>query len=180
MSCAYSEEVPGEQSGETQHSTRTPTSGPDETARPSSGPQSMPGMTQRVRVTRDRLKSHPVTNQAYRITVGIVGALVVVIGLILVPFPGPGWLIVIVGLFILASEFVWAQRLLGVVREQVRRWTEWISAQSAPVRLAVAVATFAFVACVLWGVAVLIGVPSWVPGRLVPPLPGLEEFSDWV
>lgn len=125
------------------------------------------------------MKSHPVTKNAYRVTVGIVGALVVALGLLLVPFPGPGWLIVIIGLLILASEFTWAQRLLDVVRSRVRAWTDWITAQSWPVRLLVGLATMAFVAAVLYGMAVLVGLPGWVPGWMVPPLPGLEQYSTW-
>ena len=42
---------------------------------------------------------------AYRIGVGIVGSLVVALGIVAIPLPGPGWLIVIAGLFVLATEF---------------------------------------------------------------------------
>ncbi len=103
----------------------------------------------------------------------------VLLGLVLVPFPGPGWLIVILGLLILASEFTWAQRLLDFVRDKVRAWTEWMKRQSLAVRMAVGLATAAFVGAVLYGVALLVGVPSWIPGQIVPPLPGLEEYSTW-
>ena len=97
------------------------------------------------------------------------------LGLVLVPFPGPGWLIVIVGLLILASEFRWARALLDVVRTYVRAWTDWISAQSWPVRLLVGAATMVFVLGVLYAMAALLGLPGWVPGWIVPPLPGLES-----
>ena len=40
--------------------------------------------------------------------------------------------------------------------------------------LLAAVATFLFVACVLWGTAAVVGVPGWAPDWAVPPLPGLE------
>ena len=49
----------------------------------------------------------------WRLTVGPV---VVVIGLILIPLPGPGWLIVFVGLAIMAPEFEPAERLLNWAR----------------------------------------------------------------
>ena len=65
------------------------------------------------------LKSHRVAVYIYRVVVAVVGCSVVALGLVLVPFPGPGWLIVIVGLGILATEFAWAQRLLRMVRRQV-------------------------------------------------------------
>ena len=47
-----------------------------------------------------------------KIIVGIIGATVVVIGFAFFVLPGPGLLIVILGLAVLASEFVWAKRLL--------------------------------------------------------------------
>ncbi|HSX28294.1 MAG TPA: TIGR02611 family protein [Candidatus Saccharimonadales bacterium] len=40
-----------------------------------------------------------------------VGGLIVIVGIILIPLPGPGWAIVFVGLAILATEFELAMRL---------------------------------------------------------------------
>jgi uncharacterized protein (TIGR02611 family) len=56
---------------------------------------------------------------AKRIGVFIVGWLIVIVGLALVPLPGPGWAIVFVGLSILATEFTWAERLKHWVQRQV-------------------------------------------------------------
>ena len=95
---------------------------------------------------------------------GIVGALIVAFGLLTIPLPGPGWLTVIAGLVVLATEFVWAERLLGHTRRQVKRWTDWVAAQAVWVRILLAVATAAFVYGVLVVVLHLTGVPSWVPG----------------
>jgi uncharacterized protein (TIGR02611 family) len=75
---------------------------------------------------------------------------VVSLGLILVPLPGPGWLIVILGLSILAIEFVWARRLLHFTRTQVQAWTDWIARQSWPVRIVVGLISLVFVSVVVW------------------------------
>src|SRR5699024_5153563 len=48
------------------------------------------------------------TARIYRSIVGGLGTLVVLIGLMLVPLPGPGWLIVIIGLFIISRDVKWA------------------------------------------------------------------------
>jgi len=48
--------------------------------------------------------------------VTIAGVLVVLIGIVLIPLPGPGWAIVFGGLAILATEYVWAQRLLSYAK----------------------------------------------------------------
>lgn len=53
-----------------------------------------------------------------RIAVTVVGALVLLAGLALLVLPGPGWLLIFVGLSILGSEYVWAQRLLRLAKKQ--------------------------------------------------------------
>jgi len=47
------------------------------------------------------------------------GFLVVVLGLLLVPLPGPGWLIVLGGLLILSKDFAWAERTIAIVRKRI-------------------------------------------------------------
>lgn len=54
-----------------------------------------------------------------RALITVAGFLVVIVGLLLIPLPGPGWLIVFGGLAILATEYVWAQRLLRYAKERV-------------------------------------------------------------
>ncbi len=57
-----------------------------------------------------------------------------------IPLPGPGWLIVIAGLFVLATEFLWAERLLEFTKKHVKRWTEWVGDQPLWVRLLIGAA----------------------------------------
>lgn len=109
------------------------------------------------------IMSNPQTAFVYRWLVGCVGGTVIVIGLILVPLPGPGWLIVFVGLAIIASEFQWAQNLLLWGRAVLHRWTEWLRASHWSVSLAVATLTGAFVAGVMWLGLLMTGLPDWVP-----------------
>ena len=113
---------------------------------------------------RRRLAARRTFNHSYRVAVGIVGGLVVALGLATIPLPGPGWLTVIAGLFVLASEFTWAERLLEFTKRHVTRWTDWVSRQRMWVRLLIAAATAAFVYGVLVVTLNLTGVPDWVPG----------------
>ena len=113
---------------------------------------------------RRRLAARRATNHAYRVAVGLVGGLIVALGLAAIPLPGPGWLIVFAGLFVLASEFTWAERLLEFTKERVTRWTDWVAARSAWVRLLIALATAACVYGVLVLTLHVFGVPDWVPG----------------
>ena len=48
----------------------------------------------------------------WRVAIGIVGGTVTVLGAIALVAPGPGVLIVIAGLGILATEFAWASRAI--------------------------------------------------------------------
>ena len=98
---------------------------------------------------RARLKRNPALALAYRIGVAVVGSAIVLLGLALVPLPGPGWLIVFVGLGILATEFAWAERLLDFGRRTLRGWLRWLGRQHLAVRALVSLATLAFVVAVV-------------------------------
>ena len=98
---------------------------------------------------RARLKKNPALALAWRIGVGVLGTLTVLLGLVLVPFPGPGWLIVFLGLGILATEFAWAERLLDFGRARFRGWLRWVGRQHLAVRALISIATLAFVAGVV-------------------------------
>jgi uncharacterized protein (TIGR02611 family) len=89
---------------------------------------------------------------------------IVAFGIVTIPLPGPGWLTVIAGLFVLATEFAWAERLLEYTRRRVEGWTAWLGRQSLLVRFAVAALTAAFVYGVLVVTLHVTGVPHWVPG----------------
>ena len=53
-----------------------------------------------------------------RIAITVVGVVVLLAGLALLVLPGPGWLLIFVGLSILGTEYVWAQRLLRIAKQQ--------------------------------------------------------------
>lgn len=113
---------------------------------------------------RRRLAARRSIDHAYRVGVGIVGGLIVAVGLVTIPLPGPGWLTVIAGLFVLASEFFWAERLLEFTKKHVAAWTGWLGRQPLWVRGLIALATAAFVYGVLVLTLHVTGVPGWVPG----------------
>ena len=53
--------------------------------------------------------------------VTVVGMALVAGGLALLVLPGPGILLVAAGLAVLATEYVWAQRLVGKAKESAKR-----------------------------------------------------------
>lgn len=55
-----------------------------------------------------------------KIIVLIIGVPIVILGLILVPLPGPGLLIMFAGLFIISLEFDWAKRYVTMIRRKFK------------------------------------------------------------
>ncbi|GAA4506918.1 TIGR02611 family protein [Brevibacterium yomogidense] len=123
---------------------------------------------------RVQLDARPRTAQAYRITIGVLGSLIIVLGLILVPLPGPGWLIVLTGVAVIASEFEFARRLLRFARAKLRAWTHWVAASHWTVGTGLALITCACVVGAVWLVLLGIGLPTWVPRDWVPAWTGLR------
>jgi uncharacterized protein (TIGR02611 family) len=109
---------------------------------------------------------------SYRVVVGVVGAAVVVLGFVLIPLPGPGWLIVFAGLAILATEFAWAERLLRYARHKVHGWTTWVTGQSLMVRALIGLGGLLVVAGAIWVYLEVYGAPSWLAPVLPSWVPG--------
>jgi len=64
----------------------------------------------------DFIKASRPLHVSWQVGVFVVGLAVVGGGILLLPLPGPGWLIIFGGMAIWATEFVWAQLVL--------RWTK--------------------------------------------------------
>lgn len=96
-----------------------------------------------------RIRSTPAGRLGLKITVTVLGAVIIAIGIVLLPLPGPGWLIIFAGLAVWSIEFHWARRLNRFVRRQVFRWTTWYAEQGWPMRIVVGIATLLFVVAVV-------------------------------
>ncbi|MFW5469695.1 TIGR02611 family protein [Knoellia sp. CPCC 206435] len=112
---------------------------------------------------RRRIRANPATARVYRIGVFVVGLVVVCGGLLLIPFPGPGWLIVIGGLAIWSTEFERAHRVMEFVKKHLKRWEEWVKRQNLAVKTLVGVVGIAFIATVLWLTFHFSGIPGFFP-----------------
>jgi uncharacterized protein (TIGR02611 family) len=100
--------------------------------------------------------------QVKRWTIGIAGTAVLVVGIIAIPYPGPGWLIVFTGLAILATEFAWAQRVLDFAKGKYDAWTVWLKRQHVAVRVAVLMLTGLVVITTLWLLNVFGLINNWL------------------
>ncbi|MFJ9606737.1 TIGR02611 family protein [Kitasatospora sp. NPDC101176] len=58
-------------------------------------------------------------HQAWRVGVFAAGLAVVVLGVVMLPLPGPGWVVIFLGMGIWATEFGWARSVLRWTRRKV-------------------------------------------------------------
>src|SRR5699024_8191271 len=93
----------------------------------------------------------------YRCAVAFVGTLVLAVGIVTIPYPGPGWATVFLGLGILATEFSWAQRLLKWAKRRYDAAMAWFREQNVVLQCLGGVFTTAVVVVTLW----LLGAVGW-------------------
>ncbi|MGW4566398.1 TIGR02611 family protein [Streptomyces sp. NPDC004561] len=65
------------------------------------------------------IKARRFLHLSWQVGVFVVGLAVVVAGVIMLPLPGPGWVVIFGGMAIWATEFVWAQLVLRWTRRKV-------------------------------------------------------------
>ncbi|MEV4105760.1 TIGR02611 family protein [Nonomuraea sp. NPDC049649] len=85
-----------------------------------------------------------------KVVIGVIGTVMVIGGLIMVPFPGPGWLVVFAGLAVLATEFHWARKLLDFGKRTLHAWTVWYKRQGWTVRIIVAFVTLCAMGVIIY------------------------------
>lgn len=125
---------------------------------------------------REPLRSNRHSYLFYRTAIATLGAVIIILGLALVPLPGPGWLIVLAGIAIISTEFHWARRLLDFAKGHLRKWTKWVMARPLWIRLVIGGGGGIIFALLVYLVLFLTGVPSIVPAWLVPEWTGLRRL----
>lgn len=94
--------------------------GPIEQQQRHHGPIRRAGRSIRHRTGRAReaARRRRTLDFAWRSAVLVLGLVLVIGGIVLLPLPGPGWLVIFLGLGLLATEFSWAARVLHEARHR--------------------------------------------------------------
>lgn len=100
---------------------------------------------------RSRVRALPGGALIWRIGITAVGIVVIAVGVVLLPLPGPGWVIIFAGLGLLATEYSWAARLLAWARAHVVGWTRWAARQPLAVRVILGVLALAALLALVLG-----------------------------
>lgn len=85
-----------------------------------------------------------------KIFIGFLGWAVLLAGMVMIPYPGPGWVVVFVGLSILATEFDWARSTHDYIYLRYTAWLEWVNRQPFYIRAIFWMLTFATVVITVW------------------------------
>jgi len=74
--------------------------------------------------------------QVRRLSRIVGGFTLLLIGIIMLVTPGPGWLVILLGLGLLAAEFVWARRLMDRIKREGERVRSavWPFPKNAPAK----------------------------------------------
>ncbi|MGY1502201.1 TIGR02611 family protein [Streptomyces sp. QTS52] len=70
------------------------------------------------------IKARRMLHVSWQVGVFVVGLAVVGAGIVMLPLPGPGWLVIFGGMAIWATEFVWAQLVLRWTKRKVTEATQ--------------------------------------------------------
>jgi uncharacterized protein (TIGR02611 family) len=118
---------------------------------------SRPELVRRWARWRDSFRHRRVVDITYRVAVGVVGLAILVVGIAAIPYPGPGWAIVFVGLGVLATEFAWARQLLSLARKRYEAAMNWFRRRGRWVQVLGAAFSAAVMLTTLW----LLGALGW-------------------
>jgi len=116
-------------------------------------------LTARLGAARAKVRDMPGGSVIWRVGVTVVGVLVVIVGIILLPLPGPGWLIIFTGLGVLATEYPAAGRLMRRLQSIVGRWTRWAADQHVLAQALLVLVGLLFL--------VAVGIGSWYLASLL-------------
>ena len=109
-----------------------------------------------------RRATHRERGRLFRIGFGVVGALVLLGGVIMLVTPGPAFVLIPIGLAMLSLEFVWAERLLEKSLEQAQMAQEKAAQTTRTQRILAAIATVLGVAAfalawIWWDIPIIPG-----------------------
>ena len=113
---------------------------------------SAPRRASRFSRVRARVRAVPGGWVLWRIGITVIGVAIIAVGIVLLPLPGPGWVIIFAGLGVLATEYAWAAALLAWVRRLFSSWTAWLGRRGKFTRIVLGLLGIALLVAIGLGV----------------------------
>lgn len=126
-----------------------------------------------------KLHANPVTSLTTKIVVGVVGAAVALVGVVMIVTPGPAFVLIPLGLAILATEFTFARKWLDWARDKATEAKRKSDEMDPAVRRRRLVLTGVAVLLVVGGVAWYVVVYDW-PTFAVDGWDWVQSLAGWV
>lgn len=109
---------------------------------------------------RRTIRADPRKLRVYRVGVAAAGGLLIILGGITGPIPGPGGIpLVLAGLAVWASEFVWAHRLMRWFKNQLSTFRGWPRSRQTLGWIVF----FLVLGALAYSYLAMIGIPGWLP-----------------
>lgn len=126
-----------------------------------------------------RLHSNPALSLTSKIVITVVGTLVFLGGLVMLVTPGPAFVLIPLGLAILATEWDWADRLLQVAKKKAKEAKARAESMDPKVRRRRLLLTGLAFILVFGGGATYVAVNDW-PSFAVSMWDWIQGFAGWV
>ena len=114
-----------------------------------------------------------------KVGIAIGGGLVLLAGIAMIPLPGPGWLVVVLGLYILSFEFAWAERLFDRIKDKVIDAAHLAAANKWGTALSVLSACGIIAAGIVWAMWEDLPLSSWPAGLALSASGVIALFTIW-
>lgn len=102
-----------------------------------------------------------------RTGITIAGVVILIAGVAMLALPGPGWLAIVLGLWVLSLEYAWAERLLDRIKDKVIEGAHLAAASTWKTALSVLCSVGIIVAGVVWAVEDRIPYSGWTTGGIL-------------
>ncbi len=126
-----------------------------------------------------RLHANAAVSLTTKVVVALVGTAVLLVGVVMIVTPGPAFVLIPVGLAILATEFDWAHRWLEKARAKAREARDRAQAVDPKVRRRRMLLTVLAVLAVVGAVAGYVALYDW-PGFAVDAWDWVQGVAGWV
>ena len=127
----------------------------------------------------ERLHAHPALALTTKLVVTLVGSVVALIGVVMLVTPGPAFVLIPLGLAILATEWDWAKRWLEKAKAQARKAKERADQMDPAVRRKRLLLAGASVIVVVAAVTGYLLTYDW-PSLLVGGWDRVQSLAGWV